>query len=210
MKKYADRHRRALEFQVGDKVLLKLTPQIWKKISSKTIHRGLISKYDGPFKVIERVGEVAYRLNLPERLKIHPTFHVSFLKPFYEDAEDPARSASKRAPPVVQQQYEEEIEKILDHRTLGQGKKNRRTEFLVQWKGKQACDATWEKGSSLWQFEDEVKAYLDSASSRTTSSSGGGSLLDPQLDGSGGSGMARDLHDEPSHDPMTSARVKFN
>lgn len=58
MKKYVDRHRSALEL-VGDKVLLKLTPQIWKKISSKMIHHELISKYDGPFEVIERVGEVA-------------------------------------------------------------------------------------------------------------------------------------------------------
>ena len=56
MKKYANHDRRPLEFQVGDKVLLKLTPQIWKKISSKTRQRGLIPKYDGPFKVIKRVG----------------------------------------------------------------------------------------------------------------------------------------------------------
>ncbi|WKA00345.1 hypothetical protein VitviT2T_018707 [Vitis vinifera] len=89
MKKYADRDRRPLEFQVGDRVLLKLTPQIWKKISSKTRQRGLISKYDGPFEVIKRVGQVAYMLKLPQRLKLHPTFHVSFLKPYHEslDAE---------------------------------------------------------------------------------------------------------------------------
>ena len=156
------------------------------------------------------MGEVAYRLNLPERLKIHPTFHVSYLKPFHKDAEDPTRSETRRAPPVVRTQYEEEIEKILDHRTLGQSKKNRRTEFLIQWKGKQICDATWEKGTSLWQFEDQIQAYLDSASSRTMSSSGGGSLLDPQLDGSSGSGLARDLHDEPSQGQMKTVKIRFN
>ena len=56
MKKYADRDRRPLEFQVGNKVLLKLTPHIWKKISSNTRQRGLIPKYDGLFEAIKRVG----------------------------------------------------------------------------------------------------------------------------------------------------------
>ncbi|KAL0462744.1 UNVERIFIED_CONTAM: hypothetical protein Slati_0162000 [Sesamum latifolium] len=49
--KYADKGRKPVEFGVGDQVLLKLNPQIWKKISSKTVHHGLISKYDGPFEV---------------------------------------------------------------------------------------------------------------------------------------------------------------
>ena len=70
---------------MGDQVLLKLTPQIWKKVSSKTRHRSLIPKYDGPFEVLKRVGHVAYRLKLPDRLKLHPTFHVSFLKPYHGD-----------------------------------------------------------------------------------------------------------------------------
>ena len=56
MKKYADRNRRPLEFQVGDHVFLKLTPQIWKKVRSKTRQRSLIPKYDEPFEVLQRVG----------------------------------------------------------------------------------------------------------------------------------------------------------
>ena len=53
MKKYADKDRRPLEFYIGDKVFLKLTPHIWKKISNKTMQRGLIPKYDEPFKVMQ-------------------------------------------------------------------------------------------------------------------------------------------------------------
>jgi len=112
---------------VGDKVLLKLTPQIWKKIVGTTKHRGLVPRYDGPFEIIEKVGAVAYRLKLPERLKIHPTFHVSYLRPFYEHNEDPKRSKSQRAPPTIHKQFDDGIVKIMDHRRLGQHRKNRRT-----------------------------------------------------------------------------------
>lgn len=71
MKKYADKGRRPM---VGDKVMLKLTEQIWKKISSKTVHRGLIPKYDGAFEVFKRVGNVAYRLKLPPLLRLEVQF----------------------------------------------------------------------------------------------------------------------------------------
>ena len=81
MSKYADKHKWSLEFQVGDRVLLKLTPQIWKKMTNKRYHKGLVQRYDGLFEVIKRVGNVVYRLKLPERMKVHPTFHVSFLEP---------------------------------------------------------------------------------------------------------------------------------
>ncbi|XP_069154704.1 uncharacterized protein [Solanum lycopersicum] len=148
MKKYDDQHRCSVEFNVGDKVLMKLTPQIWKQIVSKTRHRFLIPKYDSPFEVVKRVGEVSYRLKLPERLKIYPTFHMSFLKPYFEDADDPDRNTSKRALPSVPTQYDTEIEKILDHRVLGTSKKNTKTEFLVHWKGKSAADAVWEKAKT--------------------------------------------------------------
>ena len=100
MKKYADQHRQALEFQIGDKEMLKLTPQILKKVSSKTQQRGLIPNFEGPFEVIKKVAEVAYMLKLFERLKLHPTFHVSFLKPYFEDAEL-GKAQVKRAPPLV-------------------------------------------------------------------------------------------------------------
>ncbi|RVW30894.1 Transposon Tf2-12 polyprotein [Vitis vinifera] len=178
MKKYADRDRRPLEFQVGDRVLLKLTPQIWKKISSKTRQRGLISKHDGPFEVIKRVGQVAYMLKLPDRLKLHPTFHVSFLKPYHEDL-DAERVQTKRAPPLVMKQFDREIEKILDHRTMGHSRKNRRTDFLVQWKGISETEASWERDVTLWQFEKEVQAYWQSKSTRASTSAGGGGFVSP-------------------------------
>ncbi|KAI3805316.1 hypothetical protein L1987_27573 [Smallanthus sonchifolius] len=78
-KSYADKRRKPLEFQVGDLVLLKLSP--WKGV----IHFGKKGKlepyYVGPFKILERIGKVAYKLELPPSLgNVHPTFHVSNLK----------------------------------------------------------------------------------------------------------------------------------
>lgn len=161
-------------------MLLKLTPQIWKKIKSKIVHRGLVPKYDGPFEVVKRVGNVAYRLKLPERLKVHPTFHVSYLKPFHKDLIDDGRQQGKRAPPVIRKQFDKNVERILDHRTMGQSKKNRRTDYLVQWKGGSQADASWERDVTLWQFEKQIGKYLeDLATTRASSSSVGGGLLPP-------------------------------
>ncbi|CAA0828421.1 Unknown protein [Striga hermonthica] len=69
MKKYADRGRRDVQFAVGDLVLLKLSPKVWKRISAKTVHRGLIPNYEGPFEIVSKVGNVAYKLKFPDRLK---------------------------------------------------------------------------------------------------------------------------------------------
>ncbi|GJT22088.1 putative reverse transcriptase domain-containing protein [Tanacetum coccineum] len=78
-KSYADRRTKSLEFKVGDMVLLKVSP--WKGVV-RFGKRGKLSPcYIGPFRILARVGPVAYTLELPEELKgIHSTFHVSNLK----------------------------------------------------------------------------------------------------------------------------------
>ena len=119
MKKYANKRRRPLEFQVGDKVLLKLTLQIWRKFRSEAIYRGLIPKYDGPFEIIKRIGVVAYKFKLLERLQIHQTIHVSSLKPYHGDAEDPARNEARHAPLIVMVQFDREVDRILDKKVTG-------------------------------------------------------------------------------------------
>ena len=176
MRKYADQGRRPLDFQVGDRVWLKLTPQVWKKLHRKDVHKGLISRYDGPFEIIQKVGNAAYRLNLPERLKLHPTFHVSFLKPCHDDPANPERNRTERAPPTVRKEFTRAAEKILDRKIEGQSKKNRRTFYLVKWKGLPDSKASWERDTTLWQFERLVQQYLSSVPTRASGSSSGGGL----------------------------------
>ncbi|GKC61059.1 putative reverse transcriptase domain, ribonuclease H-like domain, aspartic peptidase domain protein [Tanacetum coccineum] len=78
-KSYADRRLKPLEFEVGDMVLLKVSP--WKGVVRFRKRGKLSPRYIRPFKIVARVGPVAYTLELPEELKgIHSTFHVSNLK----------------------------------------------------------------------------------------------------------------------------------
>ncbi|GKC12500.1 putative reverse transcriptase domain-containing protein [Tanacetum coccineum] len=75
---YADRRTKPLEFEVGD-MLLKVSP--WKGVVPFGKHKKLSPRYIWPFKILSRVGPVAYTLELPEELKeIHSTFYVSNLK----------------------------------------------------------------------------------------------------------------------------------
>ncbi|GJX04840.1 hypothetical protein Tco_0190756 [Tanacetum coccineum] len=83
-KSYADLKRKPMEFQVGDKVMLKVLP--WKGVVPFGKWGKLNPRYVGPFKVLEKVGFVAYKLKLPQELsRVHNTFHVSNLKKCYAD-----------------------------------------------------------------------------------------------------------------------------
>nr|GFB44264.1 putative reverse transcriptase domain-containing protein [Tanacetum cinerariifolium] len=76
-KSYADLKRNPMEFQVGDKVMLKVSP--WKWVVRFGKQGKLNPRYVRPFKVLERVGDVAYKLDLPEELsRVHNTFHSRF------------------------------------------------------------------------------------------------------------------------------------
>ncbi|GJW25540.1 putative reverse transcriptase domain-containing protein [Tanacetum coccineum] len=83
-KSYADLKRKPMEFEVGDKVMLKVSP--WKGVVRFGKRGKLNPRFVGPFKIIKRVGDVAYKLELPEELsRVHNTFHVSNLKKCHAD-----------------------------------------------------------------------------------------------------------------------------
>nr|GEY82147.1 putative reverse transcriptase domain-containing protein [Tanacetum cinerariifolium] len=78
-KSYPDKKRKPLEFSVGDYVLFKMSP--WKGMIRFGKKRKLTPRFVGPFEIVEKVGPVAYQLDLPEEIKcVHDTFHVSNLK----------------------------------------------------------------------------------------------------------------------------------
>ncbi|GKA19181.1 putative reverse transcriptase domain-containing protein [Tanacetum coccineum] len=84
-KSYADNRRKPLEFEVGDRVMLKVSP--WKGVICFGKKGKLASRYVGPFEILERIGHVSYRLRLPEELsRVHDTFHVSNLNKCLADA----------------------------------------------------------------------------------------------------------------------------
>lgn len=79
MKSQADKIRTEREFSVGELVYLKLQPYIQSSVAPRS-NQKLAFKYFGPFPIIQRIGKVAYKLQLSEDCRIHPVIHVSQLK----------------------------------------------------------------------------------------------------------------------------------
>ena len=143
-KTQADKKRGEVEFKAGDFVYLKVSP---KKGTRRFGLRGKLSpRYVGPFQIINKVGAVAYRLELPPNLSgIHNVFHVSTLK----KCEFPPKIVEL---PLTELQpdlsYEEHPIKILDVKDRVMRKRTIRF-VKVQWSNHTEEEATWEKEDDL-------------------------------------------------------------
>ncbi|KAJ7971607.1 Retrotransposon protein, putative, Ty3-gypsy subclass [Quillaja saponaria] len=129
MKKWADKGRRQLEFQVRDLVLVKLTKEQLKGLRGQD-HK-LIRKYEGPLPIVSKVGKVTYKIDLPPWMKIHPVIHVSNLKPYHPDLEDPARNQSTRLAVNLKKPPSRVAEEILAEKRVII-RRRPRLEFLVK------------------------------------------------------------------------------
>ena len=157
MKKWADDKRRHVEINAGDLVMVKILPTQHK--STRPLHKGLVRKYEGPFPIAKRVGKVSYKVDLPSRLRLHPVFHASCLKPYHGDAEDTERGPQSRAPLGVSTSYDKEAELILDVRIVRKKNYPPSREYFVKWKGLPDSETSWEPENALWQFEDKVREF---------------------------------------------------
>ncbi|KAI2645073.1 Transposon Tf2-8 polyprotein [Labeo rohita] len=101
--------------------------------------RKLSPRYIGPFKILRQINEVTFQLQLPPRYRIHPTFHVSLLKPFFPSATEPPGAELEPPPPeVLDQTSIYAVREILDSRRRGG-----HLEYLIDWEGYGPEERSW-------------------------------------------------------------------
>ncbi|GJX20692.1 putative reverse transcriptase domain-containing protein [Tanacetum coccineum] len=146
-KSYADVRRKPLEFEVGNKVMLKVS--LWKGVVRFGKRGKLISPFIDTFKILSRIGPVAYKLELPRELQgIHNTFHVSNLKKCLSDEDliipfDEVRIDEKL-------HFIEEPIEIMD-REVKQLKQSRISIVKVRWNSSRGPEYTWEREDQMWK-----------------------------------------------------------
>ncbi|GJS06823.1 putative reverse transcriptase domain-containing protein [Tanacetum coccineum] len=139
-KSYVDNRRKLLEFSVGDKVLLKVSP--WKGVVRFGKRSKISPRYVGPFEVVERVSPVAYHLRLPQELVgIHDTFHVSNLKKWLVDVNLHVPLEEIRIDDKLR--FVEEPIKIMD-REVKKLKRSWIPIVKVRWNSRRGPEFTWE------------------------------------------------------------------
>ncbi|GJZ57197.1 putative reverse transcriptase domain-containing protein [Tanacetum coccineum] len=145
-KSYADKRRKPLEFSVGDYVLLKVSP--WKGVARFEEIREVSTYCLYSFEIIEKIGPVAYRLDLPEELNgVHDTFHVSNLKKCLADPTLQVPLDEIRVDAKLN--FVEEPVEILE-REFKKLKRSRIAIVKVRWNSKRGPEFTWER-------EDQMK-----------------------------------------------------
>lgn len=144
MKAQADKHRVEKEFQVGDMVYMKLQPYVQSTVAARS-NKKLSFRFYGPYKIMERVGLVAYKLQLPPGSKIHPVLHISQLKrhvPKETMVSEDLTSVGTDPLKVLQP------ERLLASRVIHRGN-HRIKQVLVQWSSLPTQMATWEDEAEI-------------------------------------------------------------
>ncbi len=133
---------------------------MWLNIKNFRLLEGLNHKflgpYAGPFKVLEKKLSNTYKLELPENLRIRPTFHVSLLKSVAHDASRPNREHNSRPPlDLVHNEPKFEVEVVLESRQL----RGQEREYLVKWKGYHPIEASWVNEFDMEHAQKGIKEF---------------------------------------------------
>ena len=156
MQHQADKSRSERSFEVGDLVFLKLQPYVQTSLASRA-NQKLAFKYFGLFKIIAKIGKVAYKLLLPESSSVHPVFHVSQLKQALSDEAEviPVIPSDVDLPRIP--------EKVLQRRLITKGLQQVQ-QVLVKWSNWQLEMTTLENVVALQQFYPFAPAWGQAAS----------------------------------------------
>ena len=153
-KRYADKKRRPLQISVGDEVLLSTK---YLNIAGAGPCHKFGPLYIGPFKVMETYSN-AYKLELPEHIRVHPIFHVSQLK-LYRAPTDTTRRSQPPEVVISTDGHEEYfVDEIVNHRVRKRGRRITK-EYLVFWEGFPAHEATWEPEANLQNAPEKLAEY---------------------------------------------------
>lgn len=150
LKKWADKKRRELSFEVGDLVFLKLQPYRQQSVARRPCQK-LSSRYYGPYVILEKVGKVAYKLLLPDECKIHLIFHVSKLKLAHGAAFNPIDIPDQLSLDMELICEPEQVLAMLRDFLEQQPA----TEVLIKRKNLPKFEATWE------QYQNIITFFLD-------------------------------------------------
>ncbi|GJQ92868.1 hypothetical protein Tco_0004007 [Tanacetum coccineum] len=163
-KSYANLKRKPMEFQVGDRVMFKFSPWKWVVRFGKREKQN--PRYVGPFKVLEKVRAVAYKLELPQELsRVHSTFHVSNLKKFYSD--EPLVVLLDGLHIDDKLHFVEEPVEIMDQEVKWL-KQIRISIVKVRWNSRRVLEFTWEREDQFQKKYPHLFTKLVPSSSVTT------------------------------------------
>ena len=144
--------------KVGDYAMLRL--HCGYKLPA-AVNVKLSAQLAGPFKILERIGKLAYRLQLPDHYHIHDVISIAHLEPVPDPTSDPYRRRPLPPPPVtigIEEEYE--VERLLVKRRVRKGR-GWSTQYLVRWLGYDATDDMWITKRELQRYSADRIAEFE-------------------------------------------------